>query len=388
MTVAVDIRPADLDGDPYPLFEQIRAAGPLAWIPGLRMWYVVDYHFVRTILLDPATFTTAFEHSPVHDTFGVNMLTSDGPEHNRQRRPAQPAFMSRAIEGSLTDAIGRAALALADALATRPQPDLRHDFASRLPIQTMLHAFGMSPGAEGDLRLWYDAFERALANFGGDPAVRERASGCLAQFHDFVQGGIDRARSSGETTTLIGRFVASGQLRDDEIRRNLLVIFFGGISTVEALILNCLWTLFTQDGVRSACREDPATLPQLIEEVMRWRSPVHSATRHATRDVELGGVTIRAGDTVNCMLGAANRDPAVFEEPARFKLARANARQHLGFATGSHSCIGFRLAKAEAAIALGTLFRTWPEITPDGALETPAGFEFHQPRSMRVRLKG
>ena len=388
MSTAIDVSPADLDGDPYPLFERIRDSGPLAWLPGLRMWYVVDYALARSILLDPATFTTAFEHSPVYDTFGVNLLTSDGAEHARQRRPAQPAFMPAAINGRLTDAIECAAVALAEALATRPLPDLRHDFAARLPIQAMLHAFGMSPVAEGDLRRWYDAFERALANFGGDPVVRERAAGCVAQFHDFVQQGIDLARSSSETATLIGKFVASGTLADDEIRRNLLVIFFGGISTVEALILNCLWTLFSQAGVRAACASDPTNIPQLIEEVMRWRSPVHSATRHATRDVELGGVTIRAGDTVNCMLGAANRDPAMFHEPARFKLDRANARQHLGFATGSHSCIGFRLAKAEAAIALETLLRVWPNMVPDGPLEKPTGFEFHQPRSMRVRLNG
>ena len=77
----------------------------------------------------------------------------------------------------------------------------------------------------------------------------------------------------------------------------------------------------------------------------------------------------------------------MFNDPARFKLDRANARQHLGFATGSHSCIGFRLAKAEAVIAVATLLRLWPDMVPDGALEKPAGFEFHQPRSMTVRLK-
>lgn len=102
-------------------------------------------------------------------------------------------------------------------------------------------------------------------------------------------------------------------------------------------------------------RSEPVLLPQIIEETLRWLSPVQSATRHVVRDCEIAEVRLEAGATVNCMLGAANRDPNVFPDPDRFDIDRANLRRHLGFATGSHSCIGFNLAKTEVRIAIEKL---------------------------------
>jgi len=132
-------------------------------------------------------------------------------------------------------------------------------------------------------------------------------------------------------------------------------------------------------------RTEYSLIPAVLEEVMRWLSPVQSAVRHASTDVELGGVRIRAGDTVSCMLGAANRDPSVFPDPDSFNIDRPNLRKHLGFAYGPHSCLGLHLARLEARIGLETLFSRLPDLRP--MLDEPMiveGYEFRQPKQLRV----
>jgi cytochrome P450 len=169
------------------------------------------------------------------------------------------------------------------------------------------------------------------------------------------------------------------------MHRNLLIILFGGISTVEALILNALWVLFNNLGLRETILNAPDRIADLLEETMRWLSPVQSATRHVVADTEYANIFLSAGETINCMLGAANHDPAVFPDPERFDLARPNAKKHLGFAIGPHSCIGLHLAKLEARIALETLMRRLPGLAlVSFAQSSPEGNEFRQPRRMDV----
>ena len=177
---------------------------------------------------------------------------------------------------------------------------------------------------------------------------------------------------------------AAERLDDDAIKRNLSIILFGGISTVEALLLNCVWALFETPDALERVRRDMTLIPQLIEETMRWLSPVQSATRHVTERFEWQGIEFATDDTVNCMLGAANRDPAIFVEPDRFDLDRANSRRHLGFASGAHACLGSQLAKAEARIGLEVLLAL-PGLRLDRETsEPPSGYEFRQPRRLTV----
>jgi cytochrome P450 len=143
--------------------------------------------------------------------------------------------------------------------------------------------------------------------------------------------------------------------------------------------------MFEQEDVLERARRDPALLPQVIEETMRWLSPVQSATRHVTEAFEWQGIQFSAHDTVNCMLGAANRDPSVFPDPDRFDPSRANARRHLGFATGAHACLGSHLAKAEVRIGLEALLGRLRNIRLERSLtDPPTGYEFRQPRKLTV----
>jgi cytochrome P450 len=382
-TVTLD----ELSRDPYPIFRRLRELEPISWIDQLEMWYVTRYNHVQEVLSDAERFTTRFENSTVFDTFGAQMLTSDGTEQRRYRDQFRAAFTPAAVRSSMEAAVRECATALVSSMQSHGSAELRAEFAARLPVLSILAMFGLPAGEEPRLRHWYDTFEEALANFRHEAPVRAQAREHVSEFHALLQHYMVAATGTN-IGTLLSELVnkpAAERLADEEIKRNLSIVFFGGISTVEALILNSLYALFTHPTTYSRVRTQFSLIPAVVEEVMRWLSPVQSAMRHATTDVELGGVRIRAGDTVSCMLGAANRDPAVFAEPDTFDIGRHNLRKHLGFAYGPHSCLGLHLARLEARIGLETLFSRLPDLRP--MHEEPMiveGYEFRQPKRLRV----
>jgi cytochrome P450 len=381
-----EITLAELDHNPYPAFARLREREPISWIPAVNMWYIVGYEDVRTALLDTTRLTTASAQSTIFDTFGAHVLTSEGTTHDRYRQALRHPFTPTFIRAHLEPAIVAAATALVDEFQNRGRADLRADFASRLPIQVILLICGLPANAEPHMRRWYDSFESALANFTGDENLRRAAQRSVAEFHALLDSAIDSVTQADDS--LLARLVkapADERLDDDEIKRNLSIVFFGGISTVEALLLNSLWAMFEHADVLERAQREPLILPQVIEETMRWLSPVQSATRHVTEPFEWRGIQFSSHDTVNCMLGAANRDPSIFADPDRFDLHRANSRRHLGFATGAHACLGSHLAKAEVAIGLGILLSRLHNLRLERSLTAPpSGYEFRQPRKLTV----
>jgi cytochrome P450 len=389
--VGCEITLKELDRDPYPAFERLRRYEPISWIAALNMWYLVGYEDVRTALLDTSRLTTESPRSTILDTFGSHILTTGGATHERYRQALRQPFTPSFIRAHLEAAVAAAASALIDEFEQQGQADMRSVFASRLPVQVILLVCGLPAEAEPQMRHWYDSFEAALSNFTGDHEIRARARRSVAEFHALLDTAINSAITRGENSLLARLVSAPGneRLDDDEIKRNLSIVFFGGISTVEALLLNSLWALFEHPEVFERVRSDLALLPQLIEETMRWLSPVQSATRHVSTPFEWRGIEFASQDTVNCMLGAANRDPSVFTDPDRFDLNRANSRRHLGFASGEHACLGSHLAKAEVRIGLEVLLRRLRDLRVERSLtEPPSGYEFRQPRRLTLRWAG
>ena len=380
--VGASLVPAALSRDPYPVFRRLQAEEPVSWVPALGMWYVTRHEDCRRVLLDDDAFTTVSPHSLIQATFGQQVLSSDGSLHSRYKSAVRKGFLPGALRSTVEPRIEVLARALVDEFAGQGACELRASFASRLPVQTMLVLVGLPLSEEPRLRAWYDRFERALANFERDDGVARAATAAVAEFHAFLADYMHAfAAQPGEgLLSLLVNAPAGQRLEDDEIRRNVSIIFFGGISTVEALMLNTLYALDLHPEARARVVADPALLPAAIDETMRWLSPVQSATRHVTREVELHGVRLQPGDTVNCMLAAANRDPRVFAAPERFDIDRPEAGQHLGFAVGPHHCLGFHLARAEARIALEVICSRLADWRIEPAARcAPEGYEFRQP---------
>lgn len=374
-----------MNRDPYLVFQRLAELGSVHWIAPFNMWYVVDYETSRKVLLDSRNFVTGAPGTLIYDTFGRHMLTVDGPDQVRYRSAFRAAFSSAKIKQDLVPLIENQVASLIDGFKNDGDVELRTAFASRLPVQIILDVFGLPLSLEANFREWYDHFEAALANFEGDASIRRSAEKCVGEFHQLMQEQIDQVRTSPNPSLLstVVNQQSENPLTDEEIRRNALIIMFGGISTVEALILNTIFAILSHRAIQQDLIEDWTLLPSVIEESIRWVSPVQSATRHVAADVELGGKLLKAGDTVNCMLGAANRSEGLFESPSEFKPARSNTKRHLGFATGPHVCLGNNLARMEARIGIEALFKRLPGLRLNADHDVKVrGYEFRQPKEL------
>jgi cytochrome P450 len=367
--------------DPYPIYARMQAAEPISWIPALNMYYAVKYEHVHAMLNEPARFAAGTEQSTLFDTFGSHMLTEDSSKHERQRKEFSSSFTSTAFRNALENVIVRHVDALIDGFEKHGQVDLRKALAARLPILTMLSLFGIPLEREGDVRHWYDSFEAALANFQWDNEVRHTARRNVDAFRDMIGASCDHYSRNPNPIALLSRLIHSASRLDQmELEQNSLIVFFGGISTVEALILNSVFALCTHPQALAALRANGTLMSAVLDETIRWSGPVQSATRHVVFDTSFAGVEFRQGDTVNCMIAAANRDPAKFANPQQFDIERAGLRHHLGFGAGLHHCLGSHLAKLETRIALDRLLLRLPDWRVDHSDGcAPYGSEFRKP---------
>jgi len=378
---------AALRHDPYPIYAELQRHEPITWAPALNMWLVVRHDDVSTLLFDHKHLATSSTQSTIFDTFGKQMLTTEGEDHLRYRTAARPAFTPKSVREQLEGQIEHLVDQLIDGFMRSGRVELREQFASRLPVQVMLKLFGLPQGDEALLRRWFDCFETALANFGWDPEVRAEAQGAGEAFRAYLRTATaEKARKPDES--LLSQLVHAadaGSLSTDEIIRNASIIMFGGISTVEALTLNLVWSLLSHPTLQASVTAEPHLIAPALEETIRWLSPVQSATRHVVSDFVYNDVAFEAGETVNCMLGAANRDAAVFVDPNVFDLERKSYPRHLGFAQGPHHCLGMHLAKAEAGVAARQLLARLPGLALNAdELSAPEGHEFRQPRALAV----
>jgi cytochrome P450 len=384
--IGASITPDALAFDPYPLYAQIRAEEPICWIPSLNMYYAVRYDHVHALLTEPARFAVGTEHSTLFDTFGSHMLTVDSTDHERYRKEFAPSMTPSTLRNALENQIAHHVDTLIDEFPERGRVELRSAFAARLPILTMLSLFGIPSSYEGAVREWYDTFEAALANFHWHDAVRRAAQRNVEAFRGMIREASKQYRREPEPTALLSRLLhAQSGLDDAELEQNSLIVFFGGISTVEALILNAVYALCTHASAMQMLRANGSVISAVLDETIRWSGPVQSATRHVVADTAFAGVKFRKGDIVNCMIAAANRDPLKFADPERFDITRPGLRNHLGFAAGLHHCLGSHLAKLEARIALEHLLNRLPNWRLAMDMDcAPYGSEFRKPRHLEL----
>lgn len=372
-----------LDRDPNPVYAELREKEPVTWVPSLQTWLLTRHQDIAVILRDSEAFTVADPQSLLSVIFGPQILSVDGALHDKYRRPLHPQFTPMSVRGAMTDSIRKRAAMLVEQLAGLRNVELRSTFAARYPVLNILDFFGFSETLEASMRQWYDDFEQALSNFTGDSAIEERGKAARASFIEMFKAQLAVPEANG----LISLLKGDGDASADEVARNALTIFFGGISTVEALILNAVWAICADQELQARLRTDPSLVKPLLEETMRWGSPVQSSIRLATRDFEIAGVTIRQGERVSCMLGAANRDPAIWPEPDRFDIDRPNLGRHIGFSMGRHFCLGSHLARLEAETAIEVFLRRFVWIEFDPELPSPiSGYEFRQPRALHLVL--
>jgi cytochrome P450 len=340
----------------------------VAWVPGLGAWLVLTRERALEVMRDDATFTVEDPRFTTGRVVGPSMLTLDGAEHARHREPFARPFRRAAVLERFTPLVQAEAQRLADGLA--PGADLRRGFAGPLAAAMVTHALGLKAVGVERVLGWYDAIVAAVTELtAGRPLPRSGTEGFAA-----LRGAM---LGSAATDSLFAD--AARGLGDEEAVSNAAVLLFGGIETTEGMIANALWHLLTNPEELALVRTEPELLGNAVEESLRLEPAAATIDRYAIRDA----APIRAGDLVSVSIAAANRDPAVFEEPDRFDARRANAKLHLAFAHGPHVCIGMHLARLEAHTALRVLLERFPGLRLSEAT-APRGLVFRKPPALRV----
>ncbi|WP_217167869.1 cytochrome P450 [Streptomyces sp. AC512_CC834] len=378
---SADVSLASLAEDPHPHLAALRTQAPVAWVPAVGGWMVTGREPASAVMRDAGTFTVDDPRFTTARITGPSMLSLDGPEHARHREPFTEPFRPRAVQASFAGSVGRETDRLLDGLLPLGEADLRRQFAGPLAAVVMAEAVGLRDVPVSGILAWYDAIVSAV-----DALTRGRtASGEGAAAYTALRAAVAGTVDAGREDSLLVR-AATGALEVHEIASNAAVLLFGGIETTEGMITNARLHILGTPGTDDLLRREPEVLDNVIEESLRLEPGAAVVDRYATRDTELAGARIAAGDLVVVSLAGANRDPAVFTDPDRFDPRRRNARSHLAFAHGPHYCLGAHLARLEARVALRACLDRLPALRlDDRSTSSPYGLVFRKPQRLTAR---
>jgi cytochrome P450 len=358
--------------NPYPLFARARREHPAWRHAGLPVVSVFRHADCQAILRDPQGWSSRFPPPPgfTDDDLPRSMLVVDPPEHTRLRGLVSQAFTPKRVR-QLAPRIEAIADELLDRALARREVDLVEALTYPLPVIVIAEMIGVPPEDRAQFKAWSDALVAPLGSvFFAPPtpemiAEQRRIRGELEAY--FVRLVEERRRRPADDllTALVQAELEGSRLSFDELLAMLILLLVAGNETTTNLIGNTVLELLAHPDALAAVRADPALVPGVVDEVLRFASPVQMDPRRATRDTALHGVPVSAGEFVLCWLGSANRDEAVFEDPEVFDIRRER-RNHLAFGFGPHYCLGASLATLEAEVALRVLLaRTRSFYRPD-----------------------
>lgn len=351
--------------NPYPFYAMGRAMSPL-YLEDSATWHCFGYNDCVGILRDHTTwssFTIPPEHAAEMED-GPSMLGDDPPRHTRLRGLVSQAFTPRMVE-QLEPRIYEIANSLVDEICATNECDLVGALSYPLPVIVIAEILGIPPEDRENFKRWSDIVIATLGS-GLAPAGED-----VPQFEgEMEQATIEEIRVYFERiiadrrehpkndliSGLVAAEVEGSKLNTGELYQMLILLLVAGNETTTNLIGNAVQEFMTHPDQLAKLMADRALLPTAIEEVLRFSSPVQATVRRATRDVELGGKSIAAGQYILPWLAAANRDPAIFPDPDTFDVTRTPNR-HLAFGMGVHFCLGAPLARLEAKVALDVFLR-------------------------------
>ncbi len=370
-----DILSPAFHANPFPELDRMRAASPVVQmrlpIVG-RIWLATTHEACVDLLKDHDNFvrdpgnagskTQERVLKVLPRTLGLlalNMLGYDDPEHRRLRGLVDQAFQRKGI-AAMKPMIADMADRLIDGFEGKNEVDLMAEFCRDLPLSVICAMLGL-PEKDHD---WFKSWLGGLTDTANIWAVLRAAPGVwrMVNYLRRVSRPGGGAHPDGLITALREVETDAGKLTEDELVSMIFLLFGAGQETTTHLISGGLSTLLSHDDQRQRLQADFGLMATCVEECLRHVSPVQmTKPRFAKRDIEWQGLAFKRGDMFAAFLSAANCDPAKFENPHRFDLAR-HPNPHLSFGTGVHFCLGFQLARAEAAIAFERLLTRFPDM--------------------------
>ncbi|MAG32027.1 MAG: cytochrome P450 [Deltaproteobacteria bacterium] len=418
--MAIEYDPFEVCADPFPSYRKLREESPIHRVRE-GLWVVSRYADVSHALRHPERYSSSatrlmmmgglesgmqadlstlregrrklqgelgLQSMPgTEEGWNENTLISmDPPEHDAMRSIVNRGFTPRRV-GRLAGRVREIANEAVDGILARGEEfDLTHDLSRLLPVTVVAEMIGIDPSDADDFERWSDIIISGvtgnLATGGPGPLLRTLQE--VAEYSlEIVE---ERRRNPRED--LISVLVdaeQSASLSPVQTVNFIILLLAAGNDTTTHLIDNAVLTLLDHPDQLEKVRKDPALVPRVVEETLRYDGAVHAAFRQATRDVELAGTKISEGDILTLLYGSANRDERQFPDADRFDIFR-DTQGHVGFGLGVHFCLGASLARLEAKIALETLLVRLPNLRrQEGELERIDSFIVRGPVNLPLR---
>lgn len=366
--------------NPFPVYARLREEAPVAWSNQWQAWVVSRYEHVEPSLKDKENLSNEnrqgllFEHLPAQQQQDLSRLRhyfaqkdvigSDPPDHTRMRSLVQKAFTPKMI-ASLKPRIEALTDELVGAAAAKGEFDFVDDVAHPLPVILIAEMMGAPPEDRHLFKRW----SADILGFQGsgktqyDTAMVSQQS--LTELFDYMTSLVEQRRREPRDDLITALALAEedgARLSRDELLATCNTILTAGHETTTNLIGNMVRELLLRPHAWREVQDDPSLIAGAVEESLRLDAPKQRNFRRIKRTHEFGGVTLHENQMIFQLIGSANRDPEVFENPDAYDIHRTNAKDHLSFGIGIHFCLGAALARTEASVVLEALIRHVPDL--------------------------
>lgn len=355
----------DLNRDPFPIYERLRAEGGVHWVPSVGRYLITSYQAVHETELDQDVFSANEQGSLQIRAMGHSMLRRDDPEHYLERKAWQPVLRPGVVKRTWTEVFERnAARYLDEFIEKGPGADLVWDFAAPYASENLREIIGLHNATQHDLQRWSQTMIDATGNYADDPDVWAAGERSFEEV-DIALDEMLRWHQHHPDHSLLSSLlrIPDYEMPIARIRANIKMTIGGGLNEPRDALGVAAWALLDHPEQRAAAQADPALWQSVFDEAIRWIAPIGLYSRQVTRDAVLAGVRLPAGAKLGICILSANRDETVWPEPEAFDIHR-EVKPHLAFGKGVHVCLGAWVARAEVAdVALPMLFRRFDELS-------------------------
>jgi cytochrome P450 len=386
-----------LEADPYPIYAQLRATAPVAYMPCLDTWMVTTWATVEAACVDPVRFPATVDRSPTDRALGgVSMMTTDGEPARKRRRPFDATLRPRAIEATMPATFERLCRERLAALGAAGSADLVPDYFEPVSVLSLAHVMGLAEAVDvPTLVRWFNGLAAGVSNYEGDAAKFASCDAVSAEI-DAVVTPLFEARladanvgepGDGLLANLVRAVDGPAEERLAFVLPSLKLVLLGGLQEPAHGGATITERLLRHPDQLAAVRADPALIPAAVEEGLRWTAPIGNLLRGVAPGTALGGVDLPEDARVILVVASANRDRDVWGPTADdFDITRPR-KASLSFAVGPHYCIGHYFARAQLAVAVRMLLEEFPRLRLDPDDEPVyRGHEYRSPKSLRVLL--